>query len=145
MPNCCPNDRDPHLLSNAPQERPAIDCDRFPDECDHCLLDKFKILYAHLVCGDEYKACLVLNQAESYVGGIMNAALKEQALMFAAAHLLEVGVNSGLEQAQKLTALSQGKPIKNAPVGADFWQSTTYGQAYLSLTQSNPRLGILAF
>lgn len=144
---CCNSDRTtPKLLSqqaftNAP--RPTLNCEPITP-CTHCLLAKFQLLYPHFFCPDNQAPCIALNMAECYVGGIMSACLKEQAIMFAAAHFLEIKTASQIDSMNQLNALASGESTRPPTLGADFWQASVFGQAYWSIVQtSNPRIGIL--
>jgi hypothetical protein len=113
----------------------------------HGLFDLFMAQFPAQVCRQS-AVCAALDAAEIYTAGfVISQAKRNQAVIFMAAHLLDMGERAAAESLSRASAIASGNvssPSPNSP-GIDDWLGlSSWGLAFAGLCDRNARLGALA-
>jgi hypothetical protein len=115
-----------------------------PGAC-HGLLDLFMAQFPAQVCRQS-AVCAALDAAEIYTAGfVIEQAKRNQAVIFMAAHLLDMGESAAAESLSRASAIASGNvstPSPNSP-DIDGWLGRPWGLAFAGLRDRNARLGAL--
>lgn len=116
-----------------------------PGVC-HGLFSLFMAQFPAQVCRQS-AVCAALDAAEIYTAGfVIEQAKRNQAVIFMAAHLLDMGERAAAESLSRASSIASGNvsiPAPNSP-GIDDWLGlSSWGLAFAGLRDRNVRLGAL--
>lgn len=113
----------------------------------HCLFDDFLATFPSFECLGEAKLCGYLKQADCLTQGFHDECLRDQALLYMAAHLAEMANVQATESGSRLAAMSRGvlsRPGSGDPSDSAWLSLSVWGMAYQGLVARNPIFHVLA-
>ena len=112
----------------------------------HCLYADFVSSFSQYECLGEAAVCALLKAAECHVRGFFDECLRNQALLYMAAHIAVVTNVQATESSSRLAALSKGvlsRPGGSNPGDTAWLSLSVWGLAYQGMVAANPAITVL--
>lgn len=112
----------------------------------HCLYDEFLCLFPQFSCKGADALCCALKAAECFVRGFYDRCLRDQALLYVTAHIIEANGVAITEGASRLSGVAKSvlsRPGGSTPQASAWFSLSVYGLAYMAMVERDPDLAML--